>query len=99
MASVDDNAIAQAVPYGVYEVTSNRDCMYIGDCFDTPRFAVDAITDWWFGNGQKRYRDAHRLLILADAGGSNIPAQHGATRSLHDRVGSTKMTKLFIAKS
>ncbi|WP_192805210.1 ISAzo13 family transposase [Noviherbaspirillum aerium] len=65
------DAIAQAVPYGVYEDSSNRGCMYIGVCFDAPRFAVDAITDWWFGNGQKRYRDAHRLLILADAGGSN----------------------------
>jgi hypothetical protein len=65
------DAVAQAVPYGVYEVTSNRGYMYIGDCFDTPRFAVDAITDWWFGDGQKRYRQAHRLLILADAGGSN----------------------------
>jgi hypothetical protein len=34
-----------------------------GDCFDTPRFAVEAIGDWWFFEGLKRYRDAHRLLI------------------------------------
>jgi hypothetical protein len=65
------DALAQAVPYGVYEVTSNRGYVFVGDCFDTPRFAVEAIRDWWFCNGQKHYRDAHRLLILADAGGSS----------------------------
>ncbi len=65
------DALAQAVPYGVHEVTSNRGYVFVGDCFDTPRFAVEAIRDWWFCNGQKHYRDGHRLLILADAGGSN----------------------------
>jgi hypothetical protein len=65
------DALGQAVPYGVYEVSSNVGFVCVGDCFDTPRFAADAIGDWWFLEGQKRYRDAHRLLILADAGGSN----------------------------
>jgi hypothetical protein len=32
---------------------------------------VGTIGDWWFFEGQKRYRHAHRLLILADAGGSS----------------------------
>lgn len=65
------DAVGQAVPYGVYEITSNVGFVCVGDCFDTPRFAVDAIGDWWFCEGWKRYRQAHRLLILADAGGSN----------------------------
>ncbi|KRB80994.1 hypothetical protein ASE07_24530 [Noviherbaspirillum sp. Root189] len=65
------DAIAQAVPYGVFEITSNTGYMFVGDCFDTPRFAVDAIRDWWICDGQKHYRKANRLLILADAGGSN----------------------------
>ena len=43
----------------------------IGDCFDTPRFAVETITHWWQCEGYQRYRRAKRLLILADAGGSN----------------------------
>ncbi|MBK4739396.1 ISAzo13 family transposase [Noviherbaspirillum pedocola] len=59
------------MPYGAYEVGANRGFVCVGDCFDTPRFAVDTIGDWWFFEGRKRYRDAHRLLILADAGGSN----------------------------
>jgi hypothetical protein len=65
------DAVGQAVPYGVYEVTSNTGYMYVGDCFDTPRLAVEAVSDWWRCEGLRRYRNAQRLLILADAGGSN----------------------------
>jgi hypothetical protein len=65
------DAIGQAVPYGVYDVSANRGYVCVGDCFDIPRFAVDAIGDWWCDEGCRRYRQAHRLLILADAGGSN----------------------------
>jgi hypothetical protein len=65
------DAIGQAIPYGVYEVSTNLGFICVGDCFDTPRFAVGAIGDWWFCEGYRHYRDAHRLLILADAGGSN----------------------------
>jgi hypothetical protein len=65
------DAIGQAIPYGVYEVNANQGFVCVGDCFDTPRFAVEAIGDWWFFEGLKRYPNAHRLLILADAAGSN----------------------------
>ena len=65
------DAIGQAIPYGIYDVTRNRGYVCVGDCFDTPRFAVEAIADWWQDEGQRRYRHAARLLILADAGGSN----------------------------
>jgi hypothetical protein len=44
---------------------------YLGDCFDTPHFAIDAIVDWWAMIGRRCYGQALRLLILADAGGSN----------------------------
>jgi hypothetical protein len=64
-------AISQAIPYGVYEVNANQGFFCVGDCFDAPRFAVEAIGNWWFFEGLKRYPDALRLLILADAGGSN----------------------------
>lgn len=65
------DVIAQAVPYGVYDVSANRGYVCVGDCFDIPQFAVDAIGDCWCDEGCRRYRQAHRLLILADAGGSN----------------------------
>lgn len=65
------DAIGQAVPYGVYDVGANRGYVCVGDCFDIPRFAVEAISDWWSDEGSWRYGRAHRLLILADAGGAN----------------------------
>jgi hypothetical protein len=65
------DSIGRAIPYGVYEVTANFGYVCVGDCLDTLRFAVDAIADWWCGHGCRHYRDAQRLLILADAGGSN----------------------------
>jgi hypothetical protein len=65
------DSIGQAIPYGIYEVTGNAGYVCIGDCFDTPRFAVEAIGDWWVSEGQRRFPEAERLLILADAGGSN----------------------------
>lgn len=37
------DAVGQAIPYGIYELTTNHAYVCIGDCFDTPRFAVEAI--------------------------------------------------------
>jgi hypothetical protein len=65
------DAVGQAIPYGIYELTTNRGHVCIGDCFDTPRFAVEAISNWWEAEGQQRFPDTGRLLVLADAGGSN----------------------------
>ena len=65
------DAVGQAIPYGVYEVATNRGHVCVGDRFDTPRFAVEAIAGWWDTEGQRRFPNAGRVLILADAGGSN----------------------------
>lgn len=37
------DAIGQALPSGVYEVNANQGFVWVGDCSDTPRFAVEAI--------------------------------------------------------
>ncbi len=65
------DAVGRAIPYGIYETTTNRGYVCVGDCFDTPRFAVEAIRDGWEAEGQRQFPRARRLLILADAGGSN----------------------------
>lgn len=65
------DAVAKAVPYGVYDVQANRGAVYVGLDGDTPDFAVDAIVAWWRTQGRRRYPGARRLLILADGGGSN----------------------------
>ncbi len=60
-----------AIPRGLYDLLANRGSVLIGTSHDTPEFAVDAIVDWWRGEGRRRYRHAQELLILADSGGSN----------------------------
>lgn len=65
------DALGQAVPYGIYNLNHNQGYVRVGDCFDTPRFAVESIEQWWSSEGQQQFPTAERLLILADAGGSN----------------------------
>jgi hypothetical protein len=65
------DALGRAVPYGIYDVTHNRGTVYVGQSGDTPRFAVDVVAHWWASEGQAAFPTADRLLVLADAGGSN----------------------------
>ncbi|MGK5082960.1 ISAzo13 family transposase [Bdellovibrionota bacterium FG-1] len=60
-----------AAPYGIYDTTSNRGFVCVGKSADTAEFAVDSIVSWWAHEGCKQYPDSRKLLILADAGGSN----------------------------
>jgi transposase len=62
---------AKAIPYGVYDVFNNEGWVNVGDTADTAAFAVESIRRWWYQIGQVRFPDATRLLITADAGGSN----------------------------
>jgi hypothetical protein len=65
------DASARAVPYGLYDLTHNRGYVAVGTSADTAEFAVDAIVAWWEKHGSKSFPGAGKLLILADAGGSN----------------------------
>ncbi len=65
------NALALAVPYGVYDVLANRGALYVGTSHDTAEFAADNLERWWRDEGEARYPDATELLVLADGGGSN----------------------------
>jgi hypothetical protein len=60
-----------AIPRGLYDVQANRGAVLVGTSHDTAEFAVDAIVDWWRGQGRRRYPQAAELLVLADSGGSN----------------------------
>jgi len=63
--------LGKAIPYGVYDLTSNHGWVSVGVDHDTARFAVEAIRRWWGKMGARRYRNARSLLITADGGGSN----------------------------
>lgn len=62
---------AKAIPYGIYDVANNEGWVSVGDVADTAEFAVESIRCWWNQMGHQRFPDADRLLITADAGGSN----------------------------
>jgi Rhodopirellula transposase DDE domain len=66
-----DPEMPKAIPYGVYDVAANEGWVNVGDDHDTPAFAVASIARWWANMGKARYPDATRLMITADAGGSN----------------------------
>ena len=65
------DAVAQAVPYGVYDPKHNRGHVCVGTSGNTPDPAVDSIRDWWRSKGQRLYKGAKALMIEADGGGSN----------------------------
>ncbi len=62
---------AKAIPYGIYDVTNDEGWVSVGDSADTAEFAVESIRRWWNQMGRDRFPNATRLLITADAGGSN----------------------------
>jgi transposase len=63
--------LGKVSPYGVYDLTANTGWVNVGTDRDTAQFAVESIRRWWNTVGQQGYQDAARLLITADAGGSN----------------------------
>jgi Rhodopirellula transposase DDE domain len=66
-----DPKLKRAVPYGIYDITNNVGWVSVGTDHDTATFATHAIRRWWRTMGRKRHPNAKRLMISADAGGSN----------------------------
>jgi hypothetical protein len=65
------SGVPKAIPYGVYDLAAGDGFVSVGVDHDTAVFAVNAIRAWWYNVGTPRYSDSTRLLITADAGGSN----------------------------
>jgi hypothetical protein len=63
--------LGRVSPYGVYDLAANEAWVSVGVDHDTAAFAVESIRRWWTTMGQPLYPDATRLLVTADAGGSN----------------------------
>jgi hypothetical protein len=66
-----EDAVGKAVPYGACDITANSGWVSVGADHDTAAFAVESVRRWWNAAGQGDYPQARRLLITADAGGSN----------------------------
>ncbi len=66
-----DPTLGKAIPYGVYDIGANSGWVSVGCDHDTAAFAVQTLRRWWQQVGSHAYPQADRLLVCADAGGSN----------------------------
>jgi len=66
-----DPDLGKAIPYGIYDLAANTGWVGVGTDHDTAAFAVACLRRWWDAIGPTQYPRARRLLITADAGGSN----------------------------
>ena len=66
-----DEQPGKAIPCGIYDLAMDAGWVSVGTDHDTAAFAVESIRRWWNGAGRAAYPSARRLLITADAGGSN----------------------------
>jgi hypothetical protein len=66
-----DKRLGKAIPEGVYDLRRNEGWVSVGVDHDTAVFAVESLRRWWQEMGSPAYPQARRLLITADAGGSN----------------------------
>jgi transposase len=66
-----DKELGRATPYGIYDIGRNMGWVSVGIDHDTAEFAVESIRRWWRSMGSQTYPQAKRLLVTADAGGSN----------------------------
>jgi hypothetical protein len=83
----------KAIPYGACDIARNRAVVNVGVTHDTAEFAVESIRRWWRLDGKRHYRDAGRLLICADGGGSNGSRTHAW--KLHLREFSASVYEVF----
>ena len=68
-----DKELGKAIPYGVYDLAANNGWVSVGVDHDTASFAAESVRRWWERMGRHAHPDAKRLLVTADAGGSNGP--------------------------
>jgi hypothetical protein len=67
----EDKALGKAIPYGLYDMTSDRGWVRVGIDHATAEFAVASLKGWWQKMGRQVYPKAKELLITVDGGGSN----------------------------
>ena len=66
-----DERLGAVIPYGIYDLAANTGWVNVGTDHNTAAFAVESVRRWWDGPGRDAYPAARRLLLTADAGGSN----------------------------
>ncbi len=80
------DAIARAVPYGIYDLQHNCGTVYVGQSGDTAAFAVDTLVHWCQTEMRQRYPEATQLFIEADGGGANGSRCRLWKQQLQDKI-------------
>jgi hypothetical protein len=60
-----------AIPYGIWDEQAGTGFVNVGVDGNTAALAVESVRRWWRLAGRDAYPGAARLLVTADAGGSN----------------------------
>ncbi|GHV24207.1 transposase [Clostridia bacterium] len=63
--------LGKVCPYGIYELNKNVGFINLGTNHDTSEFAVESIFRWWECMGKHTYKNATKIYINCDGGGSN----------------------------
>ena len=87
-----DKELGKAIPYGIYDLGRNRGWVSVGIDHDTAAFAVASLRSWWTNEGRAAYPNTRRLLICADAGGSNSYRNRLWKRELSRLAGDMNIT-------
>jgi transposase len=87
-----DKTNGKAIPYGIYDITHNQGFVSVGISKDTSEFAVATIRRWWNEEGKNLYKDAYKLYITADGGGSNGSRTRLWKTQLQDFANETGLT-------
>ena len=89
-----DKKFGKAIPYGVYDLTSNEGWVSVGIDHHTAEFATATVRRWWQEMGSKRFERATKLMITADGGGSNSSRSRlWKTATADDKVLSNALRK------
>lgn len=71
MYDFKDKTLGHGIPYGVFDIADNSGWVSVGIDGNTAQFACETIRLWWIKMGVHTYKNATKLLITADGGGSN----------------------------
>jgi hypothetical protein len=63
--------LGKATPFGIYNIYKNQGFVNVGLSSDTATFAVESIRKWWYAEGAAEYKNADKIILTADCGGSN----------------------------
>ena len=69
-------SVPKAVPQDICDIGDNSGSVNVVIYADTAEFAVSSIRHWWQYVGSRRCPNTKKLLICADAGGSNGDRLH-----------------------